>query len=122
MMRIVHCDFTDGHAIRSNAMFVSDQDSLKVMLFQDSFEIANPLESAKQKHNILAVYFTYGNFHPDVWIKYSWYYVQKKTKCFDVNKVFTKVVSDLCELQTKGISFEGKLYRGTVACIIWAPT
>lgn len=51
-------DFMDGHVIRSNAMFASDPDSLKVMLLQDIFEVANPLRSAKQKHKVLAVYFT----------------------------------------------------------------
>lgn len=57
-------DFTDGHVVRSNEMFATDPDSLKVMLFQDAFEVANPLGSAKQKHKILAVYFTLGNLHP----------------------------------------------------------
>ncbi len=37
-------DFTDGHAIRSNVTFALDPDSLKVMLFQDAFEVANPLD------------------------------------------------------------------------------
>lgn len=55
----VLCDVTDGWAIKSNAMFSSDPDSLKVMLFQDAFEVANPLGSAKTKHKVLAVYFTW---------------------------------------------------------------
>lgn len=42
------CDFTDGHVIRFNAIFVLDPDSLKVILFQDAFEVANPLGSAKK--------------------------------------------------------------------------
>lgn len=41
------CDFTDWLVIRSNAMFASDPDYLKVMDFQDAFEVA--FRSAKQK-------------------------------------------------------------------------
>lgn len=100
--------------------FVSDTDSLKVVLFQNTFEIANPLRSAKQKHTILVVYFTLGNFHPHNrssvdQIQLVLLCSEKDCKYFGVDKVFAKVVLDLCELETKGISFEGKLYRGSVA-------
>ena len=46
------CDFTDGYVIRSNGVFASHPDSSKVMLFQDVFEVANPLGSTKQKHKV----------------------------------------------------------------------
>lgn len=33
-----------------------------------------------------------------------------------MDKGFSKLVSDLYELEVKGISFEGKIYTGIVAC------
>lgn len=119
----VLCDVTDGWAIKSNAMFSSDPDSLKVMLFQDAFEVANPLGSAKTKHKVLAVYFTLGNFHPHQrstvdQIQLALLCVEKDCKYFGMDKIFNKLVSDLCELEERGISFNGKIYKGTVACIM----
>lgn len=57
-------DFIDLHIIRSNSLFSPDPNSLKVMLVQDTFEIVNPLVSAQQTQNVLAVYLTLGNFSP----------------------------------------------------------
>lgn len=116
-------DFTDGHVMRSNAMFASDPDSLKAMLFQDAFEVANPLGSAKQKHKVLAVYFTLGNFYPHLrstvdQIQLVLLCIEKDCKYFGVDTVFSELVSDLCGLEVKGISLEGKIYTGTVACIM----
>lgn len=104
-------------------MFSSDPDSLKVMLFQDAFEVANPLGSAKTKHKVLAVYFTLGNFHPHQrstvdQIQLALLCVEKDCKYFGMDKIFNKLVSDLCELEERGISFNGKIYKGTVACIM----
>jgi len=104
-------------------MFVSNPDSFKVMLFQDAFEVANPLGSAKQKHKVLAVYFTLGNFYPHNrstvdQIQLALLCIEKDCKYFGVDRIFSKLVSDLCELEVKGISVEGKIYTGTVACIM----
>lgn len=114
------CDITDGHVIKSNAMFSSDPDSLKVMLFQDSFEVPNPLGSAKRKHKIVAVSLTLGKVcthHRSAidQIQLVLLCLEEDCKYFGMDQVFSKLVSDLCELEVKGISFEGKLYTGTVA-------
>lgn len=104
-------------------MFSSDPDCLKVMLFQDAFEVANPLGSAKTKHKVLAVYFTLGNFHPHQQstvdqIQLALICVEKDCKYFGMDKILNKLVSDLCELKERGISFNGNIYKGTVTCII----
>lgn len=104
-------------------MFATDPDSLKVMLFQDAFEVVNSLGSAKQKHNVLAVYFTLGNLYPHIrstidQIQLVLLCTEKDCKYFGVDNIFSELVSDLCELEEKGISFEDKIYRGTVTCIM----
>ena len=51
-------DSTDGSVARKNLLFS------ELILYQDSFEVVNPLGSAKQKHTILAVYVILGNIYP----------------------------------------------------------
>lgn len=56
------CDFLadviDGKVIKDNGLLKEDPSSLSIVLYQDSFEVANPLGSAHGKHKILAVYMT----------------------------------------------------------------
>lgn len=55
-------DFTDGSVYKE---CVKGGDQLKkclsLILYQDSFEVANPLGSAKRKYKVLGFYFTLGN-------------------------------------------------------------
>lgn len=37
---------------------------MKLILYQDAFEIVNPLGSARKKHKLVGVYFTLANFQP----------------------------------------------------------
>jgi len=57
-------DVMDGTTFQSNAFFSDNSSALKIILFQDAFEIVNPLGSAKKKRKILGVYFTSGRFSP----------------------------------------------------------
>lgn len=116
-------DITDGFVIKDNPFFASDPQALKIMLFQDSFEVCNPLGSARQKNKMLAVYYTLCNLYPfnrstvDQ-IQLALLCVEKDCKYFGVNKVFEKLISDLGELELNGITVDGKTFRGSVACIV----
>lgn len=57
-------DFTDGKVFQSVSLFHEHPSALKVLLFQDAFNVVNPLGSAKTKHKILAVYLILGNLYP----------------------------------------------------------
>ena len=50
-------DFQDGHVFRNKDFFQRNPDALQILLYQDSFEISNPLGSAKKPHKILGVYY-----------------------------------------------------------------
>lgn len=54
-------DIHDGQILKSNKFFIDNPGCLKLILYQDSFEIANPLGSAKKKHKVLAVYLSATN-------------------------------------------------------------
>ena len=45
-------DITDGHAFKSYQFFIENPGCLKVILYQDAFEIVNPLGSAKTTHKV----------------------------------------------------------------------
>lgn len=54
-------DIHDGQIFKSNKFFIENPGCLKLILYQDAFEIANPLGSAKKKHKVLAVYLSVAN-------------------------------------------------------------
>ena len=45
-------------------MFIELPSAIKLILYQDSFGVVNPLGSAKRKHKVLGVNVTLGNIHP----------------------------------------------------------
>ncbi len=57
-------DVLDGKTIKDNTLLNESPSSLSIILYQDSFEVANPLGSGKKKHKILAVYLTLGEILP----------------------------------------------------------
>lgn len=54
-------DFTDGKVFRSITLFHEHPEAQKLILFEDAFEVVNPLGSAKKKHKVLDVYLMLGN-------------------------------------------------------------
>ena len=57
-------DVTDGKVVKENKLFSKSLHNIKVLLYQDEFEVVNPLGSAIKKHKILGVYFTLANILP----------------------------------------------------------
>lgn len=54
-------DFTDGNVFKNNKFFQENPDALRIILYQDAFEIVNPIGAARKKHKLLAIYMTIGN-------------------------------------------------------------
>ena len=48
----------DGKIVKECAVFIN---GLRIIIFQDAFEICNPLESSKDKFNIIGIYMLLGN-------------------------------------------------------------
>ena len=53
--KTTYFDFYSGSVYKNNSFF-PDEKALKTILFQDAFEIVNPLGAARGKYKILAVY------------------------------------------------------------------
>ena len=117
----VFCDFTDGSVYKSNAK-VQEGKCINLILFQDAFEIANPLGSAKSKHKILAVYFILGNLY--AFNRSSVDHTQlillckeKDFKEYGAEKTFGQLVSDLKDLESTGIVVRGQSYPVILSAI-----
>lgn len=54
-------DISDGQIFEHKDFFVQNPSCLKLVLYQDAFEVVNPLVSAKTKHKVLAVYVSVAN-------------------------------------------------------------
>lgn len=46
-------DVWDGKNMAENVLFQTESSSLSLILYQDAFEVVNPLGSGKKKHKIL---------------------------------------------------------------------
>ncbi|KAG9276085.1 hypothetical protein AMEX_G8349 [Astyanax mexicanus] len=115
-------DVKDGSVYKCNALFMEPGISLKLILYQDAFEIVNPLGSAKKKYKILGVYFTLANFDP--FYRSSVEHLQLLLLCREVDfkyfghdKVFSPLLSDIKELETNGLVIFGNVVKATVFCI-----
>ena len=110
-------------------MFSTTPDAIILLLYQDSFEIVNPLGSDRKKnHKILRVYFTLGNFFP--FCRSNIDHIQLVLLCKEVDfnafgqeQVFLRLLADLKKHEQEGISIE--LHdttvvnlKGTVECIL----
>lgn len=98
-------DVWDGSVFKSNELFLQAGDIiLKLMLYQDAFEVVNPLGSARKKHKLVGVYFTLADFEP--FHRSSIDNMQlvllcKETdfKYFGQDTVFSRMLSDLRQLE-----------------------
>jgi hypothetical protein len=113
-------DFIDGSVYQQVA---SDPGKhyLSLILYQDSFEVVNPLGSAKKKHKVLGVYFVLGNLscHNRAMIDHTQLVLLVLES--DFNRVgqciFEQLVSDLRSLEADGISAGGYNFHLVIPAI-----
>ena len=101
-------DICDGSVIKSNLLFQAVPNALKILLYQDSFEVVNPIGSAKSKHKVLAVYVTLGNIRPENRSKVDPMQLvlpvrEADFKYFGQKLVFQPLVNDLKKIEESGV-------------------
>ncbi|KAJ8667819.1 hypothetical protein QAD02_009482 [Eretmocerus hayati] len=113
-------DFFDGDAFKKNEFFINNPGALEIILYQDAFEIVNPIGSSKKKHKILAVYMTLGNLpeHLRSHTNTMKLVALCKEAEFDHNIVYNRIVSDLLKLETDGVEISGKTVKGALVYIV----
>lgn len=116
-------DSCDGKVFLSNTFFQENPNCLKLVLYQDAFEVVNPLGSAKKKHKVLAVYFSLLNMPPHVRSNVDHMQLvllcrEKDFKEFGHAKVFSELLTDLKQLEENGITMGDELVvKGALYCI-----
>lgn len=54
-------DYRDGFYFRNHKVFADNRDALMLHLYEDEFEVCNPLGSKRNKHKLCTFYYTVGN-------------------------------------------------------------
>ncbi|XP_065683520.1 uncharacterized protein LOC124813803 [Hydra vulgaris] len=118
----IYTDLMSGSLIKDIAK--SDDEILYLMLYQDSFEIVNPIGSGRKKHKILAVYLTLANIPSHK--RYASEQLQLVLMCkdtdlkyFGLSKVFAPIFSELAEISGCSVSVSKSLSIKTkLLCIL----
>ncbi len=118
----VFTDLYDGQNFKCHQFFNENPESLKLILYQDSFEIVNPLGSAKKMHKVLAFYISLANLPIHLRSNTDNMFlvllcVEDDLKSFGVAKVFSELLADLKSLETDGINVDGQTVKGGLYCI-----
>ena len=115
-------DIKDGNAFKVNELFQNEANAFQIILYEDAFEVTNPLGSSKQKHKLVGMYFTLSNFKTH--LRSSVDHIQLVSLCKDIHykemkeKVHEKLIKDLKIIETVGIEIQpGQTIKGTVICI-----
>lgn len=115
-------DTCDGQAFKSNPFFIANPGGLQLILYQDAFEVVNPLGSAKKKHKVLAVYLSVANL--PVHVRSNTDHMSLVLLCgendlkeFGCAKVFANLITDLSDLTENGITVGEETVRGALYCV-----
>ncbi|EEC15671.1 hypothetical protein IscW_ISCW013181 [Ixodes scapularis] len=116
-------DITDGKLYGESNFFIAGENTIQLLLFQDAFEVANPLGSARKKHKILGMYYTIANMPPFAQTKV--HAMQLVMLCYDStlqkvghDVVMKSLVSDLADLEKDGVTVNGVRYNcGLLSCL-----
>ena len=86
---------------KNNLFFNENPTALKLILYQDGFQIVNPIGPSRKKHKILAVYLSIGNLPYD--IRSNLKNIQLVALCpekqFSHEIVYGTIVSDLQKIE-----------------------
>lgn len=120
-------NYCDGKFYKTNRLFNSDVKTLQVCLYNDDFEVCNPIGTFRKKQKLNSMYFFLGNIEPKYRsklhvIQLAWLcktiYVQK----YGFAKLSEYLIRDLQVLEEEGISIwrNNCLYqfKGTVSMIV----
>ena len=101
-------DICDRAVFKANPLFLIVETYFGIILYQDSFEVANIPGSAKTKHKILAVYYTLTNIQPEK--RSGTEQMQLVLLCKEsvfkkcsYERVFSRLIRDFKKLESEGL-------------------
>lgn len=104
-------DLEDGYIVKRITSNIHPLPALNIILYQDAFEICNPLGSSKTKHKVIGMYYRLNILSRSnidniqlVMLTYD-----KYLKMFTQEQIFGMLVNDLMDLEKNGILFENTI-------------
>lgn len=117
-------DIRDGKLFKDNGIFNKSEASVSIILYQDGFEVVNPLGSGRKKHKQLAVYLSLGEISPHNRsaidsIQLVMLCREQDLQYFGQEKVFCHLLQDLREIEEVGVQLDsGEIIKGAVHSIV----
>lgn len=104
-------DVNDGRNVKENIILQESPSSVSVILYQDAFEVTNPLGSGKKKHKIMVMYMTLGEIlpHNRSTVDPTQHVLlcrEQDFKSFGQDKVFACLIADLQDVEDSGFHLE----------------
>lgn len=102
-------DYKDGIYFRNHRFFSDHPQALRLHLYEDEFEVCNPLGSKRNKHKLCAIYYTVGNMgakycsqikHIHLALLVRFCYVKQ----FGLDDILKPLLNDLKKLSSEGFS------------------
>lgn len=98
------------------------QEACNFFIYQDAFEVVNPLSSAKKTHKVLNVYLSVANLPVHVWSNMDHMSLlllcgENDLKQFGCAKVFADILLYLKDLEENGVTAGGETVQGALYCI-----
>lgn len=121
-------DIQDGMCFQNNTFFKSDPNAVQIILYQDAFEICNPLGAFRKKHKIVGIYMTFANLPP--WHRSKVEQIQlvalvyeKDIKVFGFSEIMKVIINDIKKLESAvGVTInlgEKEInVRGSIAAVV----
>jgi hypothetical protein len=117
-------DVVDGSVFCNNAFFKNEPHAIKIILYQDAFEIVNPLRSAKKKHRKLGVYMTLADIYPHNRSTIDQMQLvlmcrEADQKTFGRAKILSPIIQDLQKIEPDGIHiFDDVAAKGSADSLV----
>ncbi|KAK6488872.1 hypothetical protein HHUSO_G7827, partial [Huso huso] len=119
-------DFCDGSIYKSHEFFTSAETLLRIHLYNDEFEVINPLGSNKLIHKVSGFYFVLGNLLPKYRLKLKNIHTvilvrNQLVKKYGYESIVEPLVCDILRLHVEGVEIEinGQLHniKGTLVTV-----
>ncbi len=117
-------DIRDGRKFKENTLYKEYSSVVSLILYQDAFEVVNPLGSGRKKHKLVAVYMTLSEVFPHNRSSIDPMQLvmlcrEEDFKFFGQQQVFQPLLSDLKDMEEFGIVLgNGETVKGTVIAIV----
>lgn len=119
----IFANITDGSVFKNNSFFSENPNALRIIIFQDAFEICNPLGSSRKKHKVVGVYMILANTKPFSWSKVDNMFLvalayEKDINQFGFHSFLRELIKDLKELEDTGVQLNNNFLKGSLVAVL----